>query len=185
MIRERTILLFTLLLTVSCTRSASDLVFKTKSQLQRGSKMQRGQAPLTYESLYKYILKPKCLSCHGAKDAKPVKDPIDFSTYETMMIDRFVPLLIKGKAFKSRLFESVDSGEMPEEGMLSAAEIDFIRKWINACAPKTEADIRTDGCKTPTDPGDGEPGEDDDEPDDDDDEPGDDDDEPSDGDEPL
>jgi hypothetical protein len=105
------------------------------------------------------------------------------------MIDRFVPLLIKGRPEKSRLFQTVESGEMPEEGTLLDSEVEFIRKWIQACAPKETQSSIPDDCNSggsdDDEPGDDEPGDDepgDDEPGDDepgDDEPGDD--EPGDG----
>ena len=136
------------------------------------------------------------MSCHSGPDAKPMNDPIDFTTYDTTMVDRFIPLLVKGKPQKSRLFLSVEEGEMPVDGTLSNIEIEFVKKWIDACAPKETPTSIPDNCNGngdnddgpgddgPGDDGpgddDGEPGDDDGEPDDDDGEPGDDDGEPGD-----
>ena len=69
-------------------------------------------------------------------DAKPKNDPIDFTSYETAMVKRFVPLLVGGKPEISRLFISVDSGEMPPKVRLPKGDVDYIRRWIEACAPK-------------------------------------------------
>ncbi len=129
-------------------RNPSKLEFVETNNLVRDNQLIRGEAPLSYESLKKYILKPKCMSCHSGPDAKPVNDPIDFSTYEKAMIDRFVPLLVKGKPQISRLFLSVKSGDMPIEGSLQQEEIDFIKKWIEACAPKDELQQIPSECPT-------------------------------------
>ncbi len=116
------------------------------------------------------------MSCHSGPNAKPKNDPIDFTTYETTMIDRFIPLLVKGRPDKSRLYLSVENGEMPIEGVLSNIEIEFIKKWIEACAPKNTTAIFAEDCDDSDDgSGDnGEPGGDDGEPGGDDGEPGDD-----------
>lgn len=182
MLMKVILITFILIFSVSCKRSPSDLTFKSRDELVRGNQLMTGKAPLNFKSLQKYILKPKCMSCHSGPDAKPKNDPIDFSTYELTMVDRFIPLLVKGKPEKSRLFLSVEDGEMPVEGMLSNIEIEFIKKWIEACAPEDTPTSIPDDCSDGGDDDDG-PGDDDDGPgDDDDDEPGDDDDGPGDDD---
>ncbi len=192
------LVIFILVISASCKRSPSDLSFKSKDDLVRRNQLATGEAPLNFNSLQKYILKPKCMSCHSGPDAKPNNDPIDFTTYDSTMVDRFIPLLVKGKPQKSRLFLSVEEGEMPVEGTLSNVEIEFIKKWIEACAPKETPNSIPDDCEDGDDdddgpgddddgPGDvdGEPGGDDDgEPGDDDGEPGDDDGEPGNDNEP-
>ena len=175
MIVKTILITFILTLATSCKRSPSDLTFKSRDDLVRGNQLMTGKAPLNFKSLQKYILKPKCMSCHSGPDAKPKNDPIDFTTYETTMIDRFIPLLVKGKPQKSRLFLSVEEGEMPVEGTLSNVEIEFIKKWIEACAPKETPNSIPDDCEDGDDDDDG-PGDDDDGPGDDDGEPGGDDD---------
>ncbi len=192
------LVIFILVISASCKRSPSDLSFKSKDDLVRRNQLATGEAPLNFNSLQKYILKPKCMSCHSGPDAKPNNDPIDFTTYDSTMVDRFIPLLVKGKPQKSRLFLSVEDGEMPVDGTLSNVEIEFIKKWIEACAPKETPNSIPDDCEDGDDdddgpgddddgPGDvdGEPGGDDDgEPGDDDGEPGDDDGEPGNDNEP-
>jgi len=162
---QRSVPIFILLLALSgcLDRSPSDLKFSKLDNTFGGNQLLQSNAPLNYASLKKYILKPKCNSCHSGTDAKPTNDPIDFSTYETAMVDRFVPLLIKGKPERSRLFKSVDSGEMPEEGVLHPIEIEFIKQWIKACAPKDTPASIPDEC-----PRDDDDDEDDDDFDDDD-----------------
>tara|TARA_R110002049_G_scaffold178078_4_gene345278 strand:- start:5419 stop:5928 length:510 start_codon:yes stop_codon:yes gene_type:complete len=147
------VLIFISILSLSgcLERSATELKFSKPDNTFRENQMIRGEAPLNYASLKKYVLKPKCMSCHSGTDAKPKNDPIDFSSYETAMVDRFVPLLLKGKPEKSRLFKSVDSGEMPEEGTLHPAEIEFIKQWIKACAPKETPDTMPDECENDDD----------------------------------
>ncbi len=146
-------LIYISLLTLSgcLNRSATDLKFLKSNNLFRENLMTRGEAPLNYASLKKYVLKPKCMSCHSGADAKPSKDPIDFSSYEKAMVDRFIPLLIKGKPEKSRLFKSVHSGEMPEEGTLHPKEIEFIKQWIKACAPKNTPILIPAKCQSDDD----------------------------------
>ncbi len=167
--------IFILVISASCKRSPSDLSFKSKDDLVRRNQLATGEAPLNFNSLQKYILKPKCMSCHSGPDAKPNNDPIDFTTYDSTMVDRFIPLLVKGKPQKSRLFLSVEDGEMPVEGTLSNVEIEFIKKWIEACAPKETPNSIPDDCEDGDDDDDG-PGDDDDGPGDVDGEPGGDDD---------
>jgi len=178
--------LFLLFISFSCKRSPSELTFKSRDQLVRGNLLTAGKAPLNYDSLQKFILKPKCMSCHSGSDAKPKNDPIDFTTYESTMTDRFIPLLVKGMPHKSRLFLSVESGEMPVEGALSEVEVDFIKKWIEACAPKDTATSILSDCEIDDGSGDDGPGSDDDGPgSDDDDGPGSDNDEEPGDDEPI
>ena len=165
--------IFILVISASCKRSPSDLSFKSKDDLVRRNQLATGEAPLNFNSLQKYILKPKCMSCHSGPDAKPNNDPIDFTTYDSTMVDRFIPLLVKGKPQKSRLFLSVEDGEMPVDGTLSNVEIEFIKKWIEACAPKETPNSIPDDCEDGDDDDDGPGDDDDDGPGDDDDGPGD------------
>ena len=151
-------------------RDPSEVQFSKTSDVIRSNEMLRGDAPLSYASLKKYVLKPKCMSCHSGPDAKPTNDPIDFSTYETAMVKRFVPLLIKGKPDTSRLFLTVESGEMPVEGVLHEKEVEFVKKWIEACAPKNEPEEIPTDCPTDDDDDDDDWDDDDDDDDWDDDE---------------
>ena len=152
------------LILVSCIEKTTELTARIKEDRSIEDLLINGQAPLNFESLQKYILRPKCMSCHSGEDAEPENDPIDFTSYESTMIDRFVPLLVKGIPEKSRLFQSVYEGEMPEEGTLSTAEIDFIKKWIQACAPKETLEFIPTDCGSNDDDDDGPGGDDDNEP---------------------
>ncbi|MCO4795052.1 MAG: hypothetical protein KC493_15150 [Bacteriovoracaceae bacterium] len=134
------VLLFLLFALSSCFSSSekSDVSFKDRRNDVRGRVLITPKSPLSFKFLKKNILDRKCTSCHSPPD--PDLD-IDFSTYETTTEDRFVPILIKGKAEKSRLYKSVLSGEMPaQSSMLSSQEIEYIKRWINNCAPEFEND---------------------------------------------
>ncbi|MBK24561.1 MAG: hypothetical protein CME70_11255 [Halobacteriovorax sp.] len=133
----------------SCVREKGELKFKDNTLPFKGSLLVQGKAPLSFNSLQKYILKPKCMSCHSTKAGRiePENDPIDFDSYETTMIDRFIPLLKKGLPEKSRLYETVESGEMPIRGRLHDKEIKFIANWIKACAPKEEVTTIPENCE--------------------------------------
>lgn len=127
-----------MLLLQSCYRNKSNLIFENIAQITGSRTLIKDTTPIGFTSLKKLILVPKCISCHSGPEAKPESDPIDFSSYESTMIDRFIPLIVKGNPYKGRLFESVESGEMPPKIRLHAREIDFIKKWIEACAPKDD-----------------------------------------------
>jgi len=94
------------------------------------------------------------MSCHSGADAKPSNDQINFDTYETALVKRFVPLLIKGRPETSRLYIVVDNSEMPIDGSLSQKEIDFIGQWIEICAPKYEPEQLPDECQADDNPDD-------------------------------
>jgi len=150
---------------MSCGKGQSKLIFFEKDQTVVSKELLSGRAPLNFNSLKEYILKPKCFSCHSGADAKPENDPIDFTSYESTMIKRFVPLLKKGMPEKSRLYLSVFKGEMPVNRPLHKTEINFIKKWIEVCAPKESnsdlsADCNDDGGNDDG-PGDDGPGDDD------------------------
>jgi hypothetical protein len=150
-----------------------ELQFRVKTSESIINPIIKGEAKLNFENLYEYILKPKCISCHSDSLAEPLNDPIKLNEYNYLIEDRFVPILRKGKPLKSRLYLEVFYGEMPPKAPLNPKEIEYIKKWIEKCAPKD--DSTPDDCID-------RPGDDDDEPGDDDDEPGDDGDEPSDDD---
>ena len=147
-----------LLVLTSCGRNPSQLTFQEREHIPGGGFLIPGDAPVSFESVQDYILKPKCMSCHSGPDAKPSNDPIDFTTYESTMEDRFIPLLIKGDPENSRLYEAVETGDMPVEGTLSNKEIEFIRDWIVACAPKKAQNSIPTNCSDDGDGDDDEPG---------------------------
>jgi hypothetical protein len=73
--------------------------------------------PVTFEQIKNEILVPKCLECH-----KWVRD-------EARVKRRIVP----GIAEQSELFQSVESGEMPEDAApLSTRELEMLRSYINS-----------------------------------------------------
>ena len=180
--------LFALLLFASCMfPEKGPLFFKTDDkELSTVSPIIAGKADYDFKTLYEHIIKPKCLSCHQGASALPVNDPIDLSSYKLITQDRFIPIFVKGKPDRSRLFITVYKGEMPPKTPLEPEEVAYIKKWIELCGP----DTTKDGCQgSGSDQSDDEPSDDepsDDEPSDDepsDDEPSDDepsDDEPSD-----
>ncbi len=144
-----------------------------------------GTADYDFKTLYKHILLPKCIGCHEGSSAKPENDPIDLSSYNYLVEDRFIPILRPGEPHKSRLFLSTLNNEMPPQAPLEPEEVLYIKNWIKKCAPEFKE--QSSLCNSA--PGDDEPSDDepsDDEPSDDepsDDEPSDDepsDDEPSD-----
>tara|TARA_R110000868_G_scaffold132380_3_gene343233 strand:+ start:54456 stop:54842 length:387 start_codon:yes stop_codon:yes gene_type:complete len=110
--------------------------------------------PIGFKAVHKYIFTPKCLSCHSGPNAEPQEDPIDLSTYESTMIDRFIPLIVKGNPYKGRLYNSLESGEMPPKSRLHVKEIEFIKKWIEACAPKEDLFEIPSECPDDDDDGD-------------------------------
>lgn len=133
---------------LGCISKPGDLVFKPdRKKATNENRVISGAASLSFGSLQKYILRPKCMQCHSGSDALPSNDPIDFDTYETTTESRFIPLFIKGKPEKSRLYQSVESGKMPIEGRLHNKEIEFIWDWIKACAPNNETDDTPSECK--------------------------------------
>jgi len=120
-----------------------------------------GEAEVNYQNLNEYIIKTKCIKCHQGPQAEPENDPVDLSSYELIMEDRFIPVLIKGSPQRSRLFLTVESFEMPPKVPLEPEEIEFIRKWIENCAPKDSKVGNCNGSGSGDDgPGDDEPGDD-------------------------
>lgn len=146
-------IILVMILLNSCQAQKGELRFRDNTLPFKGSLLIQGKAPLSFKSLQKYVLKPKCMACHSTKAGKvePELDPIDFDTYESTMVKRFIPLLKKGKPEISRLYETVESGEMPELGKLHDKEIEFIAKWIKACAPKEEVTTIPEECPTDDD----------------------------------
>ncbi len=86
-----------------------------------------------FSNLHKYILKPKCISCHSGDNPD---DDIDLTTYEKILNNPFHYLVIPGLPEESSLLQSVLDGNMPTEASpLSAHEVRFIQKWIELSAP--------------------------------------------------
>lgn len=86
-------------------------------------------APPTYRSVMRYVLEPKCLSCHtGPSSPKGV----DLSTYEAL---KQLSLVVPKHPEASPLFDSILSGRMPKgQPRLSETQIQLVKSWIVAGA---------------------------------------------------
>jgi hypothetical protein len=99
-----------------------------------------GQAPLigkppSFERDVLPILTTHCLKCHGTEKKKA---GLDLRTPALMLVGGTDgPVLVKGSAEKSLLFEQVSKRTMPPGNVakLTDAQIDTLRAWINAGAP--------------------------------------------------
>ena len=85
------------------------------------------------------ILESKCVSCHGADS--PQKE-LDLRTRESLLRGGASgPAALAGSAADSLLVAKIISGQMPPvEPKLTEREIDVIRAWIDAGAPKSIED---------------------------------------------
>jgi len=81
----------------------------------------------SFASVQKFILSPKCMSCHtGPASPKGV----DLSTYAAVLRE-----VTPGNPEASPLYLSVTVGSMPKNGTrLSTPELDLLRQWILAGA---------------------------------------------------
>ncbi len=96
------------------------------------------EAP-AFESHVLPILESKCVSCHGADS--PQKE-LDLRTRESLLRGGASgPAAQAGSATDSLLVAKIISGQMPPvEPKLTEREIDVIRAWIDAGAPKSIED---------------------------------------------
>jgi hypothetical protein len=86
----------------------------------------------------KPILDGRCLKCHGAGK---LKGGLDLrSKAGVLKGGDSGPVVVPGKADKSRLFEVVTQGDMPPkpEAGLTAAQTAVLKSWIDAGAPGAE-----------------------------------------------
>ena len=155
------ILIFIVFLTSCIVRpTPSDVVYSFNDGKPRtiSNDLTRGIAPLNYASIKKYILKPKCITCHSGATAKPLGNgAVDFSTYELAMQSADgIPLVIKGNSNRGRLIGSLTHQD-PEKRMplkaneLTQLEMNFITNWIEACAPKETLDEIPEVCPSDDD----------------------------------
>jgi hypothetical protein len=87
-----------------------------------------------FNNLYKYILEPKCISCHSGDEPD---DDIDLTTYDNILNHPFYFLIVAGAPDESSLYLSVLNDDMPSEGdILTPEEKEFIKKWIELNAPQ-------------------------------------------------
>ncbi len=153
------ILLIAAILSSCGKRTHSPLQFQKqdKDRFTVSNKLLRGEAPLNFASLQKYILKTKCMSCHSGASAKPKNDPIDFSSYEKMMKKREISLFsfTRQDSKRSRFYKSLVHTDikkrMPLEAReLSEKELNFIQDWIADCAQEMTVSQTPLSCKTNT-----------------------------------
>jgi len=82
------------------------------------------------------ILQAKCWKCHGDKTRKA---QLALHTADGVRKgSESGPVLVPGKATESLLFEMIHKGKMPpprEKNALTTAEVETIRRWIDAGAP--------------------------------------------------
>lgn len=91
-------------------------------------------AEVNYENLHKYILKPKCISCHSGET--PDGD-VGLSSYDEILNHPFYYVVVPGYPEESSLYQSVKDDSMPPEGrLLSQEEKNFLKKWIELNGPK-------------------------------------------------
>lgn len=85
-------------------------------------------AVLDFETLNEKILKPKCTDCHDG-----TRGQINLNDYDSTMRQ-----VTPESPDESRLYNVLVSGDMPKNrSPLSSVEIDFVKKWILAGAPKS------------------------------------------------
>src|SRR5262249_30139326 len=99
----------------------------------RGDSPLPGKAP-TFERDVLPLLKANCLKCHGG-DAR--KGGLDLRNPAAMLAGGDNgPVLVKGDAEKSLLFQQVSARKMPpgKAAKLSDAQIGVLRDWINTGA---------------------------------------------------
>jgi hypothetical protein len=95
--------------------------------------------PLNYETLRVKILEPRCLHCHKEGATDPNASETFLFPYSELASH---PKLLGTGSADSRLFKMVsrtDDRRMPppeESGPLSADEIEFIKRWVDAGHPE-------------------------------------------------
>lgn len=98
------------------------------------------EMPLTYETLTTEVLQPRCLHCHNPKSDDP--DAKDIALYPFADLVAQKNMVIAADAANSKIYKYVvrtDDNRMPppEDGApLTADQIEFIKRWINAGAPE-------------------------------------------------
>ncbi|MDW8122660.1 MAG: c-type cytochrome domain-containing protein [Armatimonadota bacterium] len=97
-----------------------------------------GQEPVSYTKDIAPLMLKRCVACHGPDKQE---DNLRLDSYEAILKgDKDGPVLIPGKSKESRLFLTL-SGEreprMPPDPFppLPPAEIELLRRWIDAGAP--------------------------------------------------
>jgi hypothetical protein len=157
------VLLILFIITTSCSeRNPSPVRYSKigkndKTVFVKKNKLLSGEAPLNFASLQKYILKPKCISCHSGSDSKPTNDPIDFSSYENMMVKRDIKLFSftrkdskRSRFYRSLIHIDIEKRMPLESKRLTEVELNFIQDWIASCAQKNIATEVPINCNVQT-----------------------------------
>jgi mono/diheme cytochrome c family protein len=109
-----------------------------------------GQGP-RFERDVLPIFTANCFSCHGGS----AMVGLDLRTaVSTLRGSHEGPVIVKGSAEQSRLYEKVASRAMPPPAFnlkLTDAEIETIKRWIDAGAPSDEADASAERWKQAAD----------------------------------
>src|SRR5262249_39010022 len=104
------------------------------AQLPPGQNPLPGGSP-SFERDVLPTLKARCLRCHGDGARK---GGLDLRTLASLLRGGSNgPVLVKGAAVRSRLFEQISQGAMPpgKAAKLTPGQVATIRDWINAGAP--------------------------------------------------
>jgi hypothetical protein len=89
----------------------------------------------SYETHIQLLFKARCLRCHGDKVKKA---GLDLSTHAVLLKgSESGPVVVPGKPDDSLLYLLVRDGKMPagKAGRLDAADVEILRRWIEAGAP--------------------------------------------------
>ena len=89
-------------------------------------------AVVNFKNVYRYILRPKCVSCHSGTEPD---GEIDLSSYDAILNHPFYFVVVPGSPDESSLYQSILFDSMPTKGpFLSDKEKSFIENWIKAGA---------------------------------------------------
>jgi len=151
------------IITTSCSdRNPSPVQYSKigkndKTAFVKTNKLLSGEAPLNYSSLKKYILETKCMSCHSGVDAKPINDPIDFSSYKKMMVKRDIKLFSftrqdskRSRFYRSLVHINIEKRMPLNSKQLTEVELNFIQDWIASCAQKNIVTEVPENCNVQT-----------------------------------
>jgi hypothetical protein len=91
-----------------------------------------GEAP-SFRKDVAPLLQARCLKCHSGSRAR---GDLDLSTRAGLLAGgTHGPVLEPGKSAKSPLFTHVRDKKMPPRAPLAAAEVELLRRWVDAGAP--------------------------------------------------
>jgi len=88
--------------------------------------------PIDYETINRVLIKPRCLTCHGAGNAFGV---MELHTYELL------------KARIGQVEDAVLNNRMPDGAPLSAPEKKYLFAWIAQGAPQTVEGVPVEMCR--------------------------------------